>query len=157
MQRVVTPRAAITGLALVVLLSLLSMAAAQQGAEQRQLQQQEQQLTNAAADVNSASGFYPATFNKPTPPPTEFDPSDPFTTRQTVYINLGGKKHTKTFPLRFPRLPPLPPGVPTYIRLNVTDTCGLFTLFHTVHQAEGAVVPPHIHYAEDEYFIVSGG
>lgn len=63
--------------------------------------------------------------------------SDPFTKRQTVWLDVGRK--TK-FPLVFPRMNPLPanisanPQSATSFRLTVNDTCGMFTLFHTVSQ-----------------------
>lgn len=79
--------------------------------------------------------------------------ADPFTQRQTVYVDVGKKRQ---FPLRFPRMKPLPAGAATAFRLDVNDTCGLFTLFHTVYQKQGSGPPPHIHYSEDEYFISAG-
>jgi hypothetical protein len=131
MTRGLARQAAAAGLALVLLFCMHSLAASETAAE-----------VTTASDPGTGTNTHWTV------------PSDPFTIRQTVYLNLGGRK-SKPYKLRFPRMPPLPRGVNTYLRLNVTDTCGLFTLFHTIRQAAGAGVPPHIHYAEDEYFIVS--
>lgn len=100
-------------------------------------------LAGAAADDSSDKTIAQAASTNP----------DPFTRRQTVFVDVGTGK---PFPLKLPRLNPLPPGNPaTAVRLRVNDTCGVFTLFHTVHQPAGAGPPPHLHYAEDEFFIVS--
>jgi hypothetical protein len=73
-----------------------------------------------------------------------------------VWVEFPGSRGP--YPLRLPRLLPLVPGPPpaTAFRLRVNDTCGLFTLFHTIAQPAGAGPPPHLHYGEDEYFIVRG-
>ena len=57
------------------------------------------------------------------------------------------------FQLCLPRLnPDLPKGYPR----NFTDTCGQYALVVTVDAPADVGPPPHLHYAEDEWFLPLG-
>ena len=71
--------------------------------------------------------------------------------RQRVTLTIPGG----TYSLLLPRLQPVSPSGDLF-RRTYHDTCGLFDVLHVAAGAKGTGPPPHVHYADDEWFLQVG-